>query len=58
MYSCCTLGLICAYTKFFFEGRKRVIVMESMLAGKLTLVGMKHNTGYTMAAETFPATVS
>ena len=43
---------------FFFEGRERVIAMESMLAGKLTLVGMKHNTGYTMAAETFPATVS
>ena len=44
---------------FFFEGRERVIaMMESMLAGKLTLVGMKHNTGYTMAAETFPATVS
>ena len=27
------------YTKFFlFEGRKRVIVMESMVAGKLILV--------------------
>ena len=45
-------------TKFFFEGRKRVIAMESMLAGKLILVGMKHNAGSTMAAETFWATVS
>ena len=54
----CTLGLICAYTKFFFEGRKRAIVMESMLAGKLILVGMKHNPGSTMAADTFWATVS
>ena len=58
MYSCCTLELICAYTKFFFEGRKRVIAMESMLAGKLILVGMKHNAGSTMAADTFWATVS
>ncbi len=58
VYSCCRLGLICAYTKFFFEGRKRVIAMESMLAGKLTLVGMKHNAGSTMAADTFWATVS
>ena len=52
------MGLICAYTKFFFEGRKRAIVMESMLAGKLILVGMKHNPGSTMAADTFWATVS
>ena len=43
---------------FFFEGRERVIAMESMLAGKLSLVGMKHNTGYTMAAETFSATAT
>ena len=41
-----------------FEGRKRVIVMESMLAGKLILVGMKHYPGSTMAADTFGATVS
>ena len=58
MYSCCTLELISCVHSFFFEGRERVIAMESMLAGKLTLVGMKHNTGYTMAAETISATVS
>ena len=57
-YSCCTLELISCVHSFFFEGRKRVIAMESMLAGKLILVGMKHNAGSTMAAETFSATVS
>ena len=58
MYSCCTLELISCVHNFFFEGRKRAIAMESMLAGKLILVGMKHNTGYTMAALTLLATVS
>ena len=58
VYSCCTLELISCVHNFFFEGRKRVIVMESMLAGKLILVGMKHNAGSTMAADTFWATVS
>ena len=38
VYSCCTLELISCVHSFFFEGRKRVIVMESMVAGKLNLV--------------------
>ena len=59
VYSCCTLlELISCVHNFFFEGRKRAIAMESMLAGKLILVGMKHNPGSTMAADTFGATVS
>ncbi len=37
VYSCCTLELISCVHNFFFEGRKRAIVMESMLAGKLIL---------------------